>query len=58
VNPAVGVSKAIGLFLLYYIFVNVATALAVKQWVDPVTAAWLPNAGMAVLAGFFLLRLR
>jgi lipopolysaccharide export system permease protein len=58
VNPAVGVSKAIGLFLLYYIFVNVATALAVKQWVDPLAAAWLPNAGMAVLAAFFLLRLR
>ena len=58
VNPAVGVSKAIGLFLLYYIFVNVATAFALKQWIDPMLAAWLPNAGMTVLAAFFLVRLR
>ncbi|MGD1031518.1 MAG: LptF/LptG family permease [Opitutaceae bacterium] len=58
VNPAVGVSKAIGLFLLYYVFVNVATALAMNQWIDPVLAAWLPNAGMAALAAFFFVRLR
>jgi lipopolysaccharide export system permease protein len=58
VNPAVGVSKAIGLFLLYYVFVNVATALAMKQWIDPAFAAWLPNAGMVVLAAIFFVRLR
>jgi lipopolysaccharide export system permease protein len=43
---------------LYYVLVNVATAFAMKQWIDPVLAAWLPNAGMAVLAAFFLVRLR
>ena len=58
VNPAVGVSKAIGLFLLYYLFTVVAKSLAVKQWLDPELAAWLPNAGMAVLAAFFFVRLR
>jgi lipopolysaccharide export system permease protein len=58
VNPAVGVSKSIGLFFLYYVFNSAATALAVKGAVDPLVAAWLPNAGMAALAVWFLLRLR
>jgi lipopolysaccharide export system permease protein len=58
VNPAVGVSKSIGLFFLYYIFSTVATALATKQLIDPQVAAWLPNGGMALLAIWFFIRLR
>lgn len=58
VNPAVGVSKSIGLFFLYYIFNSVATALATKEIVEPVVAAWLPHAGMAALALWFFARLR
>lgn len=58
VNPAVGVSKSIGLFFLYYILMNVGTTLATKQVIDPVAAAWLPNAGMALLALWFFVRLR
>ena len=58
VNPAVGVSKSIGLFFLYYIFNSAATALATKGLVEPVVAAWLPNAGMAALAVWFLARMR
>ncbi len=58
VNPAVGVSKSIGLFFLYYMFSTVATSLATKGVVDPVLAAWLPNAGMAGIAAVLFARLR
>jgi lipopolysaccharide export system permease protein len=58
VNPAVGVSKSIGLFSLYYIFSNFAASLATKGLVEPVVAAWLPHAGMAALAAWFFVRLR
>jgi len=58
VNPAVGVSKSIGLFFLYYVFVNIAASLATKQIVDPAMAAWLPNVGMAGLALWFFARMR
>ncbi|ACB75304.1 LptF/LptG family permease [Opitutus terrae] len=58
VNAAIGVSKSIGLFMLYYIFSNIASALAAKQLVDPMTAAWVPNIGMALVAGWFFVRLR
>lgn len=58
VNPAVGVSKSIGLFVLYYLFTNFASSLATKQIVEPVVAAWLPHAWMATLAAWFFARLR
>ncbi|MBL9201155.1 MAG: LptF/LptG family permease [Opitutaceae bacterium] len=58
VNPAVGVSKSIGLFVLYWLFNSTATALASKGVLDPLVAAWLPNGGMVVLAIWFLARMR
>lgn len=58
VNPAVGVSKSIGLFFLYYLLMNLGTTLATKRLIDPVTAAWLPNGGMALLAGWLFARMR
>lgn len=58
VNPAVGVSKSIGLFVLYYVFANLATSLATKHIVDAQLAAWLPNIGMAALAVWFFGRMR
>lgn len=58
VNPAVGVSKSIGLFFLYYLLMNLGSSLATKDIVDPATAAWLPNIGMAALAVWFFARLR
>ena len=58
VNPAVGVSKSIGLFFLYYLLVNLAASLATKELVPADVAAWLPNAGMAVLAAWLFARLR
>jgi len=58
VNAAVGVSKSIGLFFLYYILSNFAAFLAVKQVLDPAVAASLPNLGMAALAAWLFFRLR
>lgn len=58
VNPAVGVSKAIGLFFLYYVVMNLAEILATKQLVEPPLAAWLPDLGMAGLAVWLFARLR
>lgn len=58
VNPAVGVSKSLGLFFLYYLLSSLSTALATKGAVDPMVAAWLPNAGMALIALWFFARLR
>lgn len=58
VNPAVGVSKSIGLFFIYYILATVASALATKQIIEPQMAAWIPNVGMTALAVWFFARLR
>jgi lipopolysaccharide export system permease protein len=58
VNPAVGVSKSIGLFLLYYVLSTFAASLATKQLMTPEVAAWLPNLGMAGLAAWFFARMR
>ncbi len=58
VNPAVGVSKSIGLFMLYYALLQAAAFVATRGLVDPEVAAWLPNIGMIGLAGVLFYRLR
>jgi len=58
VNPAVGVSKSIGLFFLYYILNTLAESLAVKGLLEPDLAAWLPDMGMAAVAVWLYVRLR
>ncbi len=58
VNPAVGVSKSIGLFIVYYILENVAISLASKNYIDPITAAWLPNIVMASIGIWLFVRIR
>lgn len=58
VNPAVGVSKSIGLFLVYFILVRASTALGTRGLLDPLWAALLPNLVMLTLGGWLLARLR
>ncbi len=58
VNPAVGVSKSIGLFFAYYVLNNFATILGGNGYMEPLWAAWLPNLAMTGLASFFFGRLR
>jgi lipopolysaccharide export system permease protein len=58
VNPAVGVSKSIGLFFMYYIFSNLASSLASKGLMEPVLAAWFPSLAMASIGVWLFVRLR
>ena len=53
-----GVSKSIGLFFLYYVLTTIGNSLATKGVLEPVIAAWLPNAGMATIAVWLFIRLR
>lgn len=43
VNPAVGVSKAIGLFVVYFIAIRVGMVLGGREVVTPMMAALLPH---------------
>ena len=57
-NPAVGVSKSIGLFFLFIALQNISASLATKQLIDPALAAWLPYLGMSGVAAYLFARLR
>ena len=58
VSPAVGVSKSIGLFFLYFILTSVATPLGDRGYLDPAWAALMPNLTMIGLATYFFGRMR
>ena len=58
VNPAVGVSKSIGLFFLYYLLSNAGSLLGERQTIDPMLAAWLPNIAMMGMSVFLFWRMR
>ena len=58
VSPAVGVSKSIGLFFMYYLLNNAATLLGGQGYLDPVWAAIMPNLTMVGLAAYFFGRMR
>ncbi len=58
VSPAVGVSKSIGLFFIYFILTGIATPLGGGGYLDPVWAALMPNLTMIGIATFFFGRMR
>ena len=58
VNPAVNMSKSIGLFFLYFLLTKLATLLASFGTLGPGMAAWLPDGMMAVIALWAFARLR
>lgn len=58
VNPAVNVSKSLGLFFLYYLLFALGTLLGEQGTVGPRLAAWLPNLFMASLAAWLTARAR
>ena len=58
VNPAVNMSKSIGLFFLYFLLSKLATLLASFGTLEPAMAAWLPDGMMAVIALWAFARLR
>lgn len=49
-NPMVGVSKSIGLFVLYYLAVAVGQMFGTRAWLPPLAAALLPNLLMFMIA--------
>jgi lipopolysaccharide export system permease protein len=58
VSPAVGVSKSIGLFLLYYLLTTLATMFGGRGIMDPMWAALMPNLAMTGLAAWLFGRMR
>jgi len=58
VNPAVGVSKSIGLFLVYFVLFKASSALGARGTFDPLWAALTPNLSMLALGITLMLRVR
>ena len=58
VNPAVNISKSIGLFFAYFLLARLGALLGSFGTLDPITAAWLPDGAMLAVAAWFFLRLR
>jgi lipopolysaccharide export system permease protein len=58
VNPMVGVSKALGLFFLYYIGASIFVVLGAREVLAPEVAAWLPNLMMLLCALWVAQRVR
>ncbi|MDQ8185389.1 LptF/LptG family permease [Pelagicoccus sp. SDUM812002] len=57
-NPAVGVSKSIGLFFVFYILTSVLNALGREGSLSPEFAAWSPMVIMIALAYFLMRRVK
>jgi lipopolysaccharide export system permease protein len=58
VSPAVGVSKSIGLFVLYYLLIGLRTVLGNGGSLEPMWAAAMPVLAMIGLAAWFFGRMR
>jgi lipopolysaccharide export system permease protein len=58
VSPAVGVSKSIGLFFLYYVLTMLSRVLGEGAYLDPMWAALVPNLTMTGLAAWFFGRMQ
>jgi lipopolysaccharide export system permease protein len=58
VNPAVGVTKSLALFSLFYLLSTVGSLLGQQGALPPWAAAWLPNVFMAGLAVWLMVRMR
>ena len=58
VNPAVGMSKSIGLFATYFLLVKIFYGAGTNGMLPPLWAALLPNAVMLVVGSVFFIRAR
>jgi lipopolysaccharide export system permease protein len=56
-NPFVSVSKAMGLFLFYYVLVNVAQLVGTGGF-SPLWSALIPNIAAFGLIGYYFFRLQ
>jgi lipopolysaccharide export system permease protein len=41
-NPMIGISKAFGMFMLYFLLSNISTILGDGGWIAPLHAAMIP----------------
>lgn len=57
-NPAVGVTKSIGLFFAFYLLTSILNAMGREGALPPEWAAWSPMVFMILLAYVFLRRVR
>ncbi len=57
-NPAVGVTKSIGLFFAFYILTSILNALGREGSLSPEFAAWSPMAIMIILAYVLMRRVK
>jgi len=53
VNPVVGVSKSLGLFLIYFVLAKASTALGGRDVIPALWAALLPSLAMLGVGGWF-----
>lgn len=58
VNPVVGVSKSLGLFVVYFLLLKTATTLGGRDLVPPLWAALAPNIAMLGAGAWFMARVR
>ena len=58
VNPAVNISKSLGLFFAYFLLSRLGTLLGAFGTLAPLPAAWLPDLAMLLVALWFFRRLR
>jgi len=58
VNPAVGVSKSLGLFAAYFALSNIAESLGKQGMITPMLAACLPGLVLFCVGGWFYARMR
>lgn len=58
VNPAVGVSKALGLFVLYFVAVRLGLVLGARGGLPPLLAAVLPHVGLLAAGAWAWTRVR
>ena len=53
-----GVANSLGLFFVYYFFINIDRVLGQNGYVPPLIAAWLPNVAFAIIGVLLLRRVR
>ena len=49
-NPMVGVSKAMGLFAIFYVLMSIASIFGERQIIPAMLAAWIPNLAMLAMS--------
>ncbi len=57
-NPMIGISKAFGMFMVYFIVSNFAIVIGEREWTSPLVAALIPLGFIGLLASWVFYRAR